>query len=88
MNPIMKALSILCAALLLAACGDGDYKSQGMDPPAQPAPPGTPTTPTPPADAFLSQVEKVSAAMPDDTEADNVDAVTVSQPEDTEPKSL
>ncbi len=59
----MKKLSLICAALLLSACGGEDYKAQPMLPappaPVVPTPPVVVTPPTPPApmvDAYFTTV--------------------------------
>ena len=89
----MKRIAVMCAVLLLAACGGGS-KDQGPMPPVVVTPPVvtppvvTPPVVTPPVDAYLAQVETTAATMPHDTDAANDDAVLATAPEDAEPKPL
>ena len=70
----MKKLSLILAAMLLAACGHSDDS---------PAP-----NPAPTADAFYARVATVVAAMPDEAEATAIDALVATAPEESEPPSL
>ncbi|NHZ96514.1 hypothetical protein [Massilia sp. CCM 8734] len=79
----MKKLSLICAMLLLAACGSD---TQTSSPPDVPTPPPTPSGPV--ADAFFTTVKTTVAAMPDDSEAVAIDATASTAPEDTEPSPL
>ncbi|HEX8611210.1 MAG TPA: hypothetical protein VF800_07965 [Telluria sp.] len=79
----MKKLSLICATLLLAACGSDTHTSA---PPDVPTPPPPPTGPV--ADAFYNTVKTTVAAMPDDSEAASIDAIASTAPEDTEPSAL
>ena len=87
----MKKLSLICAALLLSACGGGssynDYPT-----PAPPTPPVvTPPVVTPPVamnDAFFAYVRNLGASAPDDAEPASVDAAVTTSPEDTEPADV
>lgn len=76
----MKKLSLICAALLLSACGGGGG-SAGTRP--------TPTPlPTPGAEAFYLRVLAVIRLAPEDTEAAEVADIPVSAPEDSEPPGI
>ena len=84
----MKKITLICAALLLSACGGGSsYNSYPT-----PAPPVvTPPVVTPPApmlDAFFAFVKNLVASAPDEAEPASVDAATVTTPEDTEPAEV
>jgi hypothetical protein len=79
----MKKLSLICALLLLTACGSDTHTSSPAEVPTPPPPP-----PGPVADAFYTTVKAAVAAMPDDSEAVNIDAIASSTPEDTEPSAL
>ena len=85
----MKKLALICAVLLLSACGS-DSKDQGP-PPVVVTPPVVvepPVTPPVMVDPYIAQVE-VSVNNPrEDTEAANLDAIVATMPEDTEPKAL
>ncbi|NHZ66718.1 hypothetical protein [Massilia genomosp. 1] len=78
----MKKLSLICAMLLLTACGSDTHTSSPPDVPTPPPPPG------PVADAFFTTVKTTVAAMPDDSEAVAIDAIASTAPEDTEPAAL
>ena len=79
----MKKLSLICALLLLTACGSDTRTSS---PPEVPTPPPPPAGPV--ADAFYDSVKTTVAAMPDDSEAASIDAIASTAPEDTEPSAL
>ncbi|NHZ38918.1 hypothetical protein [Massilia aquatica] len=79
----MKKPSLICAMLLLTACGSDTHTSS---PPQVPTPPPPPTGPV--ADAFFTTVKTTVAAMPDDSEAVGIDAIASTAPEDTEPSAL
>ncbi len=82
----MKKLSLLCAVLLLSACGSGS-NSTSFPPPLTPAPP-----PPPPAavvDAFFSTVSQYFNPTGEDTDATPLaDSIVGTQPEDTEPSEF
>ncbi|MDQ1829582.1 hypothetical protein [Massilia scottii] len=79
----MKKLSLICALLLLTACGSDTHTSP---PPEVPTPPPPPTGPV--ADAFYNSVKTTVAAMPDDSEATSIDAIASTAPEEAEPSAL
>ncbi|CUI05413.1 hypothetical protein [Massilia antarctica] len=79
----MKKLSLICALLLLTACGSDTRTSS---PPEVPTPPPPPAGPV--ADAFYNAVKTTVAAMPDDSEAASIDTIASTAPEDTEPSTL
>ena len=85
----MKKLSLICAMLLLSACGSG---SNSYDIGVPPAPPGAPApAPTPPVsmiDAFFTLVTSYLNPTGEDTDATPIDSVVLTQPEDTEPVPL
>lgn len=78
----MKKPSLICALLLLAACGSDTH------PPAPPAVPTPAPPPGPVADAFYGTLKTTVAAMPDDSEAASIDAIAVTAPDDAEPAAL
>jgi hypothetical protein len=80
----MKKLSLICAMLLLTACGSDTHTSSPPDVPTPPPPP--PSGPV--ADAFYTTVKTTVAAMPDDSEPAGIDGVASTAPEDTEPSAL
>ncbi|NHZ78711.1 hypothetical protein F2P44_05380 [Massilia sp. CCM 8695] len=80
----MKKLSLICALLLLTACGSDTRTSSAPEVPTPPPPP--PAGPL--ADAFYNSVKTTVAAMPDDSDAASIDAIASSAPEDTEPSAL
>lgn len=80
----MKKLSLICVALLLAACSssDGDGNT------GTPTPPTTPT-PTPPTlDAFYSTVATFAASPSETGEPQDVSGFTPTTPENTEPAEV
>ena len=77
----MKKLSLLCAVLLLSACGSGS--NSVTFPPPLVAPPATP--PVAVIDAFYAMVTQYFNPTSEDTDATPIDAVVATQPEDTEP---
>ncbi len=83
----MKRASLICAALLLSACGGSsynDYPTPAPVPPPVVTPPVV-TPPAPVADAYFTTVKTAVAAMPDDAEPVSIDAAVATMPEDTEP---
>ena len=90
----MKKLSLICAMLLLSACGSGYNAYDIAQPPAPPAPPTAPApapAPTPPVamvDAFFTLVMSFLTPTTEDAEAREIDSVVATQPEDTEPVEL
>ena len=82
----MKKLSLICAILLLSACGSG--KSSYEAPPGG----GGGVTPAPPAamiDAFYTLVTQFFNPTSEDTDATPLaDSISPTQPEDTEPVEL
>jgi hypothetical protein len=79
----MKKLSLICAALLLSACGGGSHTTTFPTPIEV-----TPTTPATPIDAFFTMVTQYLSPTSEDTDATPIDAVVATQPEDTEPSEL
>lgn len=84
----MKKLSLIAAALLLAACSSGDDSFPGTAPtPTPPTPPVT-TPPVAAVDAYFTQVNGIASAQPEDSEAIDIAAVVATAPEDSEPVVL
>ncbi len=85
----MKKLSLIAAAMLLAACSSG-----GDD--GFPGTPPTPTPPTPPVvtppvagvDALFTRVNGIAGNQPDDGEPIEIGAEVITMPEDSEPVTL
>ena len=80
----MKKLSLICAALLLSACGSGKSNYEAS-PPLQP-PPTTP--PVAAVDSFFTLVMQYLTPTSEDTDPTPIDAVVATQPEDTEPSEF
>ena len=85
----MKKLSLICAALLLSACGGSDYKAP-TPPPMDPPPPVVVTPPPPVAaiDAFFAAVRSAIGSEMDTAEATSLDAFVSTMPDDTEPVAV
>lgn len=79
----MKKLSLICAALLLSACGGSNSGDYGVGKP--PTPPGPPDPPAPMVDAFYARVLALVNSSPDDTEPVDVSAGAFTEPDNTEP---
>jgi hypothetical protein len=75
-------VSMVAAALLLAACGHNDHDDRDMN-----APPvaGTPPPPTVGVDVFIDFVKSIVASVSETAEPVSIDNVPVTVPENTEP---
>ncbi|MES2316016.1 MAG: hypothetical protein V4631_00850 [Pseudomonadota bacterium] len=80
----MKKLILICAALLLSACGGGGGGAGGGV--VVPTPTPVPTTPA--IDAFFTLISSVVANSPDDSEAGDLANIPVVEPDTTEAVEL
>lgn len=81
----MKKLSLICAALILSACGGSGGDTVSIAPPLTPAP--APPAPGPVGDIFFTSLSNLVSTQPDDTEPGEP-GLTPTEPEDTEPPSV
>ena len=84
----MKKLSLICAMLLLSACGGSDDYKPMPGPAPVPPPVVQPPPPVSMVDAFFAFVRTVVGSELDTAEPANIDSTVSTTPEDTEPVAL
>ena len=83
-----KLLSLIPAAVLLAACGSGggdDPGAAAVSAPSAPSAPSVPHSGAVPADSFMDRMNGVVGVTAETTEPDPLDNAPASTREDTEP---